>query len=172
MKKREKISRGQPLIRAVEEEGRKKGTWRRMVYMYTMKSSFHVGVKVGRRMGNEAQQRLAPQLRLERMKRERGNEPRPGGARFCRVARQRWWSPPGFVMVAMGLLGVGRFCENFPAPGALPATNFYIMASSWYQDLFQWNPSLPWPDLCPIIEQPKGLGTTTVAGRKEIAFEK
>lgn len=28
--------------------------------VYGMKSSFHVGVKVGRRMGNEAQQRLAP----------------------------------------------------------------------------------------------------------------
>jgi len=28
--------------------------------VYGMKSSFHVGVKVGRRMGNEVQQQLAP----------------------------------------------------------------------------------------------------------------
>lgn len=41
-------------------ENKKKMERNHGVEEYGMKSSFHVGVKVGRRMGNEAQQRLAP----------------------------------------------------------------------------------------------------------------
>lgn len=44
-----RMKKGQKKSRGVEEEA-----------VHGMKSSFHVGVKVGRRMGNEAQQRLAP----------------------------------------------------------------------------------------------------------------
>lgn len=43
-----------------EEESRVGVMEKEEAAVYGMKSSFHVGVKVGRRMGNEAQQRLAP----------------------------------------------------------------------------------------------------------------
>lgn len=82
-----------------------------------MKSSFHVGVKVGRRMGNEAQQRRAPGFGWERMKRERGNEPRCGGLEGDAIlqggnnGRSR---PRG--RVGAGDAGCWPFSENFPAP--------------------------------------------------------
>lgn len=71
-----------------------------------MKSRFYVEVKVRRRMGNEAQQRLAPWLwDGTDGKRERGNE--PGVRERARLYRVR-----------TTLLGVASFCENFPVPCA------------------------------------------------------
>lgn len=49
-----------PAFNPHPENKKKKIERNRGVEEYGMKSSFHVGVKVGRRMGNEAQQRLAP----------------------------------------------------------------------------------------------------------------
>ncbi|KAK1116910.1 hypothetical protein K0M31_017987 [Melipona bicolor] len=65
----------------------------------------------------------------------------------------RWWS----------LAGVPRFWQNFPAPPPPRASGhefLYNGPPSRYQDLFQWSPSLPWPGLCSMIEQPTGLDAT------------
>lgn len=62
-KKRKGKGRARNEKKEEEEEGEEEtrvGVEEEEAAVYGMKSSFHVGVKVGRRMGNEAQQRLAP----------------------------------------------------------------------------------------------------------------
>jgi len=94
-----------PAFNPHPENKKKKMERNRGVEEYGIKSSFHVGVKVGRRMGNEAQQRLAPGFGWNGRKEKKETTSRglrftsSGGAAAVAFARRRQFfreniSPP------------------------------------------------------------------------------